>query len=704
MSGTGNNNIGTIMIPLSVKIEGYQQQINALKDALSRVGKNTDLGKSLRQTIILAEREVDKLAARMSQSFGTSKQVGSFFSSFDGLDERFAQAGAALSALDFRDIDTSYATQQLKSLTDALNTLEQELADNYTKSFQNLLAGSTQISDALKNLSIDPKSLSIDNWKSVFNSAFHDATQNAEQLKNVLDGIDARLLAIGAESGATIAGTTENNAIISALSDPQKFITDVLGGLSTYAVSNSADPLKNAIIASLKTLKGDDQLKAEAENAIISAFSSTDPKDIATELSRIYSDSTSSLRKLFGSGINSQQGAFNNEVVRQLQGTPYESLGSGSIRTVLTDIDSLTKAMSGIDVSGVTKVTTALEQYMLAHNNFGMDAKDASKFIKDVEKDLNANKVAEGYQKITDAIVTYRKELEQLLSARGTASTQLNDVTKEISDITQAGNLIKAGEAQIRAAQAPLQDQAEQVRGRRRQRQQEMIDRERKTGGEVQSRARAGQEENNKLLQHYNDLLDRAKEKQQLIGKLEGVAQSWFSIYAVVNMVRNAIRSVTETVKELDKTITEIAIVTNMTQEDLWKQMSSYTDMARQYGTSISGVYQVSQLFYQQGLQTADVMKLTEETLKMARISGLDYATATDYMTNALRSFKMEMSDASRIVDVYSAIAAKSATDTAELATAMSKTASSAESVGSSFENTTAMMAVMIGNSVPYAA
>ena len=89
-------------------------------------------------------------------------------------------------------------------------------------------------------------------------------------------------------------------------------------------------------------------------------------------------------------------------------------------------------------------------------------------------------------------------------------------------------------------------------------------------------------------------------------------------------------------------------------------------------------------------------MKLTEQTLKMARISGLDYAESTDYMTNALRSFKMEMQDAQRIVDVYSAVAASSATDVEQLAEAMSKTASSAEAVGSSFENTTAMMAVMI--------
>lgn len=89
-------------------------------------------------------------------------------------------------------------------------------------------------------------------------------------------------------------------------------------------------------------------------------------------------------------------------------------------------------------------------------------------------------------------------------------------------------------------------------------------------------------------------------------------------------------------------------------------------------------------------------MKLTEATLKMARISGLEYADATNYMTNALRSFKIEMSDAGRIADVYSALAASAATSTSELAQAMSKTASSAEAVGSSFENTSAMMAVMI--------
>ena len=96
-------------------------------------------------------------------------------------------------------------------------------------------------------------------------------------------------------------------------------------------------------------------------------------------------------------------------------------------------------------------------------------------------------------------------------------------------------------------------------------------------------------------------------------------------------------------------------------------------------------------------LQSNQVMKLTEETLKMAKIANLDYAKANDLNgIYLIRGFKMEMSDAQVVTDVYSALAATTASDTEELAIAMSKTASSAEAVGSSFESTSAMLATMI--------
>ena len=95
-------------------------------------------------------------------------------------------------------------------------------------------------------------------------------------------------------------------------------------------------------------------------------------------------------------------------------------------------------------------------------------------------------------------------------------------------------------------------------------------------------------------------------------------------------------------------------------------------------------------------LKQAEVLSLTTETLKLARVAGVDYSAAADYMTVATRAFRIEVEEASRVTDVYSTLAASSASSTEELAIAMSKTASSAASVGASFENTTTMMAVMI--------
>ena len=196
------------------------------------------------------------------------------------------------------------------------------------------------------------------------------------------------------------------------------------------------------------------------------------------------------------------------------------------------------------------------------------------------------------------------------------------------------------------------------------------------------------------------DATSEAQEQQNRItaqaATIKNVIKHWLGFSQILQLSRRAIHAMITDIRNLDKAMTEIAVVTNMSQKDLWGQIGTYQKIAQQYGVSTTGVYQISQLYYQQGLDTNSVMQMTTETLKMAKIANLDYATATDYMTVAIRGFKMEMSDAQNVVDVYSRIAAVTASDTEELAVAMSKTASSAQAVGSSFESTTAMLALMI--------
>ena len=187
-----------------------------------------------------------------------------------------------------------------------------------------------------------------------------------------------------------------------------------------------------------------------------------------------------------------------------------------------------------------------------------------------------------------------------------------------------------------------------------------------------------------------------AMSAENLASNLQSSLKQLVGFSAVLIQVRRGIQAAVAQIKELDSAMNGIAVVTDFTTKELWGQIDAYMAMAKQYGVTTTGVYEVSQLYYQQGLDTNDVLAMTTETLKMARIANLDYATTTNYMTTALNGFKLGVEDAGRVVDVYSKLASIAATDTAEMAKAMSNTASIAESAGMSFESTSAMLAMMI--------
>lgn len=204
--------------------------------------------------------------------------------------------------------------------------------------------------------------------------------------------------------------------------------------------------------------------------------------------------------------------------------------------------------------------------------------------------------------------------------------------------------------------------------------------------------AKKGQQD----LEKTNNELERTKIVASAFDRIKQGIINFTGFHQVMRMVGSAVREAMNHIKQLDSTMNGIAIVTNMTTADLWDQVGVYSDIARQYGVSIQGAYEVSKIYYQAGYETNEVMTLMNETLKLSKISGLDYATTTDYMMTAMRGFKLEMEDASHVVDVYSGLAANTAVSQKELATAMTRTASSMESVGATFEETSAMIATMV--------
>lgn len=198
-----------------------------------------------------------------------------------------------------------------------------------------------------------------------------------------------------------------------------------------------------------------------------------------------------------------------------------------------------------------------------------------------------------------------------------------------------------------------------------------------------------------KEIQKTGDNFDLAAAKAQELSSLKNRVLSFFSVTGAIQLFRRAIRSAFETVKDLDKAMTEIAVVSKFSVNDMWSQLPRFTDNANELGLSIRDVYDATTLYVQQGLDLDKSLELSTETLKMAAIAGLDAAAATDAMTSALRGFNMELNEdsAQKVSDIYSKLAAITASDVEELSTAMSKTASIAHSVNMEFETTASFLA-----------
>lgn len=199
-------------------------------------------------------------------------------------------------------------------------------------------------------------------------------------------------------------------------------------------------------------------------------------------------------------------------------------------------------------------------------------------------------------------------------------------------------------------------------------------------------------------MEQVSDQFDRLASQKRDIDSLRQSLLNFFGIQNAIQLFKRAVREAYESVTELDKAMTETAVVTDFSVGDMWDQLPEYTKMANDLGTTTLGAYETATLFYQQGLKTNEVMEVSTETMKMARIAGMDYVDATNMMTAALRGFNMEISETSaqRVNDVYSELAKITASDTQEISTAMTKTASIAHNANMEFETTAAFLSQII--------
>ena len=148
--------------------------------------------------------------------------------------------------------------------------------------------------------------------------------------------------------------------------------------------------------------------------------------------------------------------------------------------------------------------------------------------------------------------------------------------------------------------------------------------------------------------------------------------------------------------KSLDKALNEIYIVSNLSSRAINDLTNNFIAMAEDTGMALDDVTRAATLFFQQGLNTDEVMKMTEVTAQFAKVAGIDATNAADKLTAAVNGYCLSAEDASLVADKFNKVAAASAADIDELSTAFSKAPAQANQAGVGMDNYLAYIATMV--------
>lgn len=165
--------------------------------------------------------------------------------------------------------------------------------------------------------------------------------------------------------------------------------------------------------------------------------------------------------------------------------------------------------------------------------------------------------------------------------------------------------------------------------------------------------------------------------------------------YAVsLQSLQQVIQSVISETVSLNDSMTQIRLVTQGSSDDTKALMSEYSDIAKQLGTTTSAVAESATEWLRQGNTVEETSELVKASTTLSVIGAMDASDATTALTASLNGYKMEASDAMKIVDQLTTLDLKYATSSGDIANALSRVASSASAAGVPLERMEAIITV----------
>ena len=174
----------------------------------------------------------------------------------------------------------------------------------------------------------------------------------------------------------------------------------------------------------------------------------------------------------------------------------------------------------------------------------------------------------------------------------------------------------------------------------------------------------------------------------------------WQLSSSMLHGFMGAVQKATSYAQDLDESLNNIRIVTGQSADKMDEFAVKANRAAKALSTTTTAYTNAALIFYQQGLDGADVEERTNITIKMAQAAGENATEVSSYLTAIWNNFNNEIESGNRSLESFgdsmAKLGAETAASSAEIAAGLEKFASIGETVGLSFDYASAAVTTIV--------
>lgn len=334
-------------------------------------------------------------------------------------------------------------------------------------------------------------------------------------------------------------------------------------------------------------------------------------------------------------------------------------------RSLSTQIDQITAKFSTLNTNGNFNFT----------KNFSTQIKQAGTSIKSLQNNLNAFNTAKTEQEQVTAF-------NQLNNSVKDSKIQVNDLVKTYQTLNRIEASSGSFEKYVQQNPQVLKKHAQEVADIKNQWKQVAQE------TDITKLQTGFKEANTATSAFKGEIRSLGQEGRTAFGELGNDLKKIFQWTVSGGLLFGAIGQIKEgiqTINSLNKSMTDIQMITGMSASKVGNLTKQYSDLASQLHETTTSIMTASEEFLRAGNSADETASLLKASTVMSKIAGQTQEESAQSLISIMNAYKMKASDMMSVVDKLVAVDNTSATSTEELSTAIQKTAASAQESGVSF-------------------